>query len=253
MPQIEVTFDIDANGIVNVSAKDKATAKEQQIRIQASGGPLRQRDRPYGARCGIPRGRGRAAPRAGGTRNHAEALIHSTEKTLAEHGDKIDAANKGEIEAQIADLREALGGEDPEAIKGKMELLGQSAMKLGEAMYAAGQAGDAGAGPMDEPQAGPAPTQAPEAASGTRLSTPTSRRSTTRRTGRPPEPGPGGSHGTGVCRRPGAHAQRLCGALSHGQGRLLRPSRRVPRCQRGRPQEVLSQARDAIPSGPQSG
>ena len=161
MPQIEVTFDIDANGIVNVSAKDKATAKEQQIRIQASGG-LSDNEIDRMVRDAESHAEEDAQRRElVETRNHAEALIHSTEKTLAEHGDKIDPANRGEIEAQIADLREALGGEDPEAIKGKMELLGQSAMKLGEAMYAAGQAGDAGAGPMDEPQAGPGPDAGP--------------------------------------------------------------------------------------------
>ena len=97
------------------------------------------------------------------TRNHAEALIHSTEKTLAEHGDKVDPAGKSEIEAQIADLREALGGEDADAIKAKMELLGQSAMKLGEAMYAAGQGAEAGAQPMDEPPPGPGPDAGPGA------------------------------------------------------------------------------------------
>jgi molecular chaperone DnaK len=161
MPQIEVTFDIDANGIVNVSAKDKATAKEQQIRIQASGG-LSDDEIDRMVRDAESHAEEDAQRRElVETRNHAEALIHSTEKTLTEHGDKIDPANRGEIEAQIADLREALGGEDPEAIKGKMELLGQSAMKLGEAMYAASQADEAGAGPMDEPQAGPGPDGAP--------------------------------------------------------------------------------------------
>ena len=161
MPQIEVTFDIDANGIVNVSAKDKATAKEQQIRIQASGGlsddEIDRMVRDAESHAEEDKQRRELVE----TRNHAEALIHSTEKTLAEHGDKIDPANRSEIEAQVADLREALGGEDADAIKGKMELLGQSAMKLGEAMYAAGQAGEAGAGPMDEPQPGPGPDGAP--------------------------------------------------------------------------------------------
>ena len=155
MPQIEVTFDIDANGIVNVSAKDKATAKEQQIRIQASGGLSDDEINRMVSDAESHAEEDKQRRELVETRNHAEALIHSTEKTLGEHGDKIDPANRGEIEAQIADLREALGGEDPDAIKAKMEMLGQSAMKLGEAMYAAGQAGDGGAGPMDEPQAGP--------------------------------------------------------------------------------------------------
>ena len=161
MPQIEVTFDIDANGIVNVSAKDKATAKEQQIRIQASGGladdEIERMVRDAEAHAEEDKQRRELVE----TRNHAEALIHSTEKTLTEHGDKVDPATKSEVEAQIADLREALGGEDADAIKAKMELLGQNAMKLGEAMYAAGQAGDAGAQPMDEPPAGPGPDAGP--------------------------------------------------------------------------------------------
>ena len=161
MPQIEVTFDIDANGIVNVSAKDKATAKEQQIRIQASGGladsEIERMVRDAEAHAEEDQKRRELVE----TRNHAEALIHSTEKTLAEHGDKVDPANKAEVEAQIADLREATGGEDVGDINAKMELLGQSAMKLGEAMYAAGQAGDAGAQPMDEPPAGPGPDGPP--------------------------------------------------------------------------------------------
>ncbi|MDE0387931.1 MAG: molecular chaperone DnaK [Rhodospirillales bacterium] len=161
MPQIEVTFDIDANGIVNVSAKDKATAKEQQIRIQASGGladdEIERMVRDAEAHAEEDQKRRELVE----TRNHAEALIHSTEKTLTEHGDKVDPADKSGIEAQIAELREASGGEDVDDIKAKMELLGQSAMKLGEAMYAAGQAGDAGAQPMDEPPAGPGPDAPP--------------------------------------------------------------------------------------------
>ncbi len=155
MPQIEVTFDIDANGIVNVSAKDKATAKEQQIRIQASGGlsdsEIEKMVRDAESHAEEDQKRRELVE----TRNHAEALIHSTEKTLTEHGDKIDAAEKSAIEAQVADLRDALAGEDTDAIKTKMELLGQAAMKLGEAMYRAEQEAGAGAQPMDEPAAGP--------------------------------------------------------------------------------------------------
>ena len=161
MPQIEVTFDIDANGIVNVSAKDKATAKEQQIRIQASGGlddsEIERMVRDAESHAEEDQKRRELVE----TRNHAEALIHSTEKTLAEHGDKIDAADKSAIEAQIADLRDALAGEDTDAIKTKMELLGQAAMKLGEAMYRAEQEGG-GAQPMDEPPAGPGADAGPD-------------------------------------------------------------------------------------------
>ena len=155
MPQVEVTFDIDANGIVNVSAKDKATAKEQQIRIQASGGladdEIERMVRDAESHAEEDQKRRELVE----TRNHAEALIHATEKNIAEHGDKVDPADKGAIEAQIAELREAIASEDADAIKARMELLGQSAMKLGEAMYAAGPEAGEGPSPMDEPAAGP--------------------------------------------------------------------------------------------------
>ena len=155
MPQVEVTFDIDANGIVNVSAKDKATAKEQQIRIQASGGladdEIERMVRDAESHAEEDQKRRELVE----TRNHAEALIHATEKNIAEHGDKIDPADKDAIEAQIAELREAIASEDADAIKARMELLGQSAMKLGEAMYAAGPEAGEGPSPMDEPAAGP--------------------------------------------------------------------------------------------------
>jgi len=148
VPQVEVAFDIDANGIVNVSAKDKATNKEQQIRIQASGGladdEIERMVRDAESHADEDKQRRETVE----TKNHAEALIHSTEKTLSEHGDKIDAAEKTAIESQIADLREALSSEDAEAIKARMELLGQSTMKLGEAMYKAEQ--QAGAASAEE-------------------------------------------------------------------------------------------------------
>ena len=148
VPQVEVAFDIDANGIVNVSAKDKATSKEQQIRIQASGGladdEIERMVRDAESHADEDKQRRETVE----TKNHAEALIHSTEKTLSEHGDKIDAAEKTAIESQIADLREALASEDAEAVKARMELLGQSAMKLGEAMYKAEQ--QAGAATAEE-------------------------------------------------------------------------------------------------------
>jgi molecular chaperone DnaK len=139
MPQIEVTFDIDANGIVNVSAKDKATAKEQQIRIQASGG-LSEADidkmvKDAEAHAAEDKER-RALVEA---RNHGEALIHSTEKTLAEHGEKVSAADKTAVEGAIAALKTALAGENVAAIQEKLGALQQAAMKLGEAMYQAQQ------------------------------------------------------------------------------------------------------------------
>ena len=150
VPQVEVAFDIDANGIVNVSAKDKATNKEQQIRIQASGGladdEIERMVRDAESHADEDKQRRETVE----TKNHAEALIHSTEKTLSEHGDKIDAAEKTAIESQIADLREALASEDAEAVKARMELLGQSTMKLGEAMYKAEQQAGAGAASAEE-------------------------------------------------------------------------------------------------------
>ncbi|MFV1849347.1 MAG: molecular chaperone DnaK [Thalassospira sp.] len=152
VPQIEVTFDIDANGIVNVSAKDKATNKEQQIRIQASGGLSDDeienmvKDAESNAEADKKR---KALVEA---RNQAEAIIHSTEKNLSEHGDKVDDATKSEIESALAALKEAKDGDDAEAITTKLNELQQAAMKLGEAMYQAqqeeagdGEASDAGA------------------------------------------------------------------------------------------------------------
>lgn len=155
VPQIEVTFDIDANGIVNVQAKDKATGKEQQIRIQASGG-LNDADidrmvKEAEAHAGEDRKRKEAVE----ARNHADSLVHTTEKSLKEHGDKIDAALKGEIEADVAALKAVMEGDDAEAIKAKTETLMQSSMKLGEAMYKAQEAAGAAPGGEAGPQAGP--------------------------------------------------------------------------------------------------
>ena len=137
VPQIEVTFDIDANGIVNVSAKDKGTGKEQQIRIQASGGlseaDIEKMVKDAEAHAAEDKKR-RALVEA---KNHAEALVHSTEKSLTEYGDKVSAADKSAIEAAIADLKSALEGEDVEAIKAQTNALAQASMKLGEAMYKA--------------------------------------------------------------------------------------------------------------------
>jgi molecular chaperone DnaK len=139
MPQIEVTFDIDANGIVNVSAKDKATGKEQQIRIQASGGLSDtdiQRMVKDAEQHAAEDKRRRERVEA---RNHADSMIHATEKDLREYGDKIAAADKDAIQRAIADLKAVLDGEDAGAIKQKTEILSQSRMKLGEAIYRATQ------------------------------------------------------------------------------------------------------------------
>ena len=147
VPQVEVTFDIDANGIVNVSAKDKGTGKEQQIRIQASGG-LSDNDiekMVKDAEAHAEEDKKRKAQVE--AKNHAEALVHSTEKSLAEHGAKVGEPERRAIEDALAALKEALKGDDAEDIKAKTNALAQASMKLGEAMYADVQkaAGDPGA------------------------------------------------------------------------------------------------------------
>ncbi len=139
LPQIDVTFDIDANGIVNVSAKDKGTGKEQQIRIQASGGlsdeDIEQMVKDAEAHASDDKKRRELIE----LRNGADSLIYTTEKNLLEHGDKIEEADKTQIEADVAALKEVLDGEDGDAIKAKTEALSQSSMKLGEAIYKATQ------------------------------------------------------------------------------------------------------------------
>ena len=141
VPQVEVTFDIDANGIVNVSARDKGTGKEQQIRIQASGGlndaDIEKMVKDAEAHAEEDKKR-RALVEA---RNHGEAMVHSTERTLAEHGAKVSAADKSVVEAAVADLKTALAGEDVEAIQAKTNALAQASMKIGEAMYQSSQDG----------------------------------------------------------------------------------------------------------------
>src|SRR3978361_1304907 len=134
MPQIEVTFDIDANGIVNVQAKDKATGKEQQIRIQASGGlseaDIQKMVKDAEANAAEDKKRREAVD----AKNHADSLVHSTEKALAEHGSKVEEPERRAIEDAVSDLKEALKGDDAEAIKTKTNTLAQASMKLGEAM-----------------------------------------------------------------------------------------------------------------------
>jgi molecular chaperone DnaK len=140
VPQIEVTFDIDANGIVNVSAKDKGTGKEQQIRIQASGG-LADADIEKMVKEAEQFAEEDKKRRAGAeAKNQAESLIHSTESQLKEHGDKVSADVKSEIENAIAEARTAIEGGDPDVMVEKTNALTQSAMKLGQAMYEATQA-----------------------------------------------------------------------------------------------------------------
>ncbi len=143
LPQVEVGFDIDANGIVNVSAKDKATGKEQQIRIQASGGlsdeEIESMVKDAEAHAEEDQKRREAAEH----RNQAETLIHSTEKSLGEHGDKISEEEKKSIEDTVQDLKTALEGEDQADIQAKTEALAHASMKLGEAMYKAAQEAEA--------------------------------------------------------------------------------------------------------------
>jgi molecular chaperone DnaK len=155
VPQVEVTFDIDANGIVNVSAKDKATNKEQQIRIQASGGLSDSEIEKMVKEAEANAAEDKKRKDLVEAKNQAEALMHSTSKSLAEYGDKVSAADKSAIEAAIADLRSTLETGDAEQVKEKTNALAQASMKLGEAMYKsqqnqaeadakrdAGQAGD---------------------------------------------------------------------------------------------------------------
>ncbi|OQW71403.1 MAG: molecular chaperone DnaK [Proteobacteria bacterium ST_bin13] len=135
VPQIEVTFDIDANGIVNVSARDKGTGKEQQIRIQASGG-LSDRDIEQMVRDAEQFAEEDKKRReAAEAKNNAESLIHTTERQIADNGDKVDASLKSEIEAAIAVTKTAVESGDPEAMKEKANALAQVAMKLGQAIY----------------------------------------------------------------------------------------------------------------------
>ncbi|MHA4835114.1 molecular chaperone DnaK [Sphingopyxis sp. MSC1_008] len=158
VPQIEVTFDIDANGIVSVHAKDKGTGKEQQIKIQASGGlsdsDIDQMVKDAEQFAEEDKTRREAAE----AKNNAESLIHSTERQIVEHGDKVDAGLKSEIEAAIAEAKTAVEGGDPAAMTEKSQALAQVAMKLGQAIYekeqqsAASPGGDedAGAAKTDE-------------------------------------------------------------------------------------------------------
>jgi molecular chaperone DnaK len=155
VPQIEVTFDIDANGIVNVTAKDKATNKEQQIRIQASGGlseaDINKMVKDAEAHAADDKKRRESVD----AKNHGESLVHDAEKALKEYGDKVAQSDRGAIESAIAALRTSLQGDDVEAIKARTNDLMQAQMKLGEAMYKATQAagaGSEGAAPGGQPK-----------------------------------------------------------------------------------------------------
>ena len=153
VPQIEVTFDIDANGIVNVSAKDKGTGKEQQIRIQASGGLNEAEIERMVKEAEEHAEEDRKRKEQIEARNHADSLIYTTEKSLKEHGDKLGAGDRQAIENAISDLRGVLDSADAATLRSKTENLAQLAMKLGEAMYRA-QAEAAGGGSDGGPDVG---------------------------------------------------------------------------------------------------
>ncbi|QWK77618.1 molecular chaperone DnaK [Ochrobactrum sp. BTU1] len=144
VPQVEVTFDIDANGLVNVSAKDKGTGKEHQIRIQASGGlsdaDIEKMVKDAEANAEADKQRRDAVE----AKNQGESLLHSSEKSLKEYGDKVSAEDKQAIEGAIAALRTSLEGDDAEDIKAKTQTLAEASMKLGQAMYEAAQAAEEG-------------------------------------------------------------------------------------------------------------
>jgi molecular chaperone DnaK len=155
VPQVEVTFDIDANGIVNVQARDKATNKEQSIRIQANGG-LSDSDIDAMVKEAESNKAEDEKRKAGvEAKNQAEAVIHSTEKALAEHGDKVGEPERNAITTGLEELKAVLESGDAEAISAKTQTLIQASMKLGEAMYQAQQgAGAAGAEAGEQPPPG---------------------------------------------------------------------------------------------------
>src|SRR5690606_33293248 len=153
MPQIEVTFDIDANGIVSVGAKDKGTGKEQKITIQASGGlsddEIEKMVKDAEANAEADKARRELVE----TRNQAESLLHSTRKSLEEHGDKVDSSTVEAIELAAGALEEAIKSEDAGKIKGGIQNLMDASMKLGEAIYKAGQSeGDGAERDADAPR-----------------------------------------------------------------------------------------------------
>ena len=154
VPQIEVTFDIDANGIVNVSAKDKGTGKEQKIQIQASGGLSDEEISKMVKDAEANKEEDKKKREAVDARNQADTLVHSTEKNLKEHGSKVSEADKKAIETAAADLRNALKGTDVEAIKKKTQDLVQASMKLGEAIYKSQQSAKPAENAKDQKQEG---------------------------------------------------------------------------------------------------
>ena len=154
VPQIEVTFDIDANGIVNVSAKDKGTGKEQKIQIQASGGLSEEEINKMVKEAESNKEADKKKREAVDSRNQADTLLHSTEKNLKEHGSKISETDKKTIETASSNLRNSLKGTDIEDIKKKTQELVQASMKMGEAIYKSQQSAKPGDAPKDAKQEG---------------------------------------------------------------------------------------------------
>jgi molecular chaperone DnaK len=155
VPQVEVTFDIDANGIVNVSARDKATGKEQQIRIQASGGLSQDEIDKMVSEAQEHAAEDKKRREQIEARNHADSLIYSTERSLKEYGDKLGASERQEIEQAVSDLRGVLDTAGADELKSKTERLAQLSMKLGEAMYRAQQGESAASQPSGGDDSGP--------------------------------------------------------------------------------------------------
>ena len=154
MPQVEVTFDIDANGIVNVSAKDKGTGKEQKIQIQASGGLSEEEINKMVKEAEANKETDKKKRDSVDARNQADTILHSTEKNLKEHGSKVSENDKKAIETASSNLRNSLKGTDIEDIKKKTQDLVQSSMKLGEAIYKSQQSAKPGDAPKENKQEG---------------------------------------------------------------------------------------------------
>jgi molecular chaperone DnaK len=154
MPQVEVSFDIDANGILNVSAKDKATGKEQKIVIKASSGLNEDEIKRMVRDAEAHAEEDKRFRELVESRNKADALIHAVEKSLKDLGDKVDAAERARVESAVSDLRTALKADDRGVIDKKSEALAQASASIAQRAYSAGEAGAAGAGPQAQADAG---------------------------------------------------------------------------------------------------
>jgi molecular chaperone DnaK len=155
VPQIEVMFDLDTNGILNVSAKDKATGKEQKITITASSGLSKEEVEKLQREAEMHAAEDQKRRDEIETRNQADTLAYSAERTLREHGDKVPSDLKSEVESNIAAVRSALQGTDADELRRSVDRLNESMQKIGQAVYASAGAGGPG-GPADDGQSGPA-------------------------------------------------------------------------------------------------